>query len=286
MSETPDTILIEADTIESALEALTERYGAEATIVSAERVRRGGVAGFFATEVVELVAIPPLSGRHVEEKSVDEVIDDTAGRGPTGGVDSAFAQLLDAAEQADIDLAGPTTSVATLDRPAPDETTARNESSEQSVRGRTPVEGIRWDVPRLIEIGLPGSLIEDLMSLDPTDDLAHVEQLARSIAPLTGEMPAEPHRMIGTRDGRHAAHIEITDRDQPVHLVLAGGDQLDVTKPPPAIVSWAHDAAAPTAIAVAWQTGATLGWAASSDGQVKRITPVDAALAVRSLVAR
>ena len=286
MSETPDTILIEADTIESALEALTERYGAEATIVSAERVRRGGVAGFFATEVVELVAIPPLTGRHLDEKPADQVIDDTADRSLTGGVDSAFAQLLDAAEQADLGIAAPSTSVATLERPAPDETTAQQETPKPPVQRQAPVEGIRWDVPRLIEIGLPGSLIEDLMSLDPTDDLAHVEQLARSIAPLTGEMPAEPHRMIGTQDGRHSAHEEITDRSRPVHLVLAHGDQLDVTKPPPAIVSWAHDAAAPTAIAVAWQTGATLGWAGSSDGRIRRITPVDAALAVRRLLVR
>jgi hypothetical protein len=90
--------------------------------------------------------------------------------------------------------------------------------------------------------------------------------------------------MIGTQEGRHTAHVEITDRSRPVHLVLAHGDQLDVTKPPPAIVSWAHDTAAPTAIAVAWQTGATLGWAGSSDGRVRRITPVDAALAVRRLM--
>ena len=152
------------------------------------------------------------------------------------------------------------------------------------MRPASPVEGIRWDVSRLIEIGLPGSLIEDLMSLDPTDDLAHVEQLARSITPLTGQVPPQPHRMIGTHDGRHTADVEISDRSRPVHLVLAGGDQLDVTKPPPAIVSWAQDAAAPTAIAVAWQTGAILGWARSSDGRIGRITPVDAALAVRRLL--
>ncbi len=285
MSETPDTVLIEADTIESALEALTERYGAEATIVSAERVRRGGVAGFFATEVVELVAIPPLSGRHVGEKPAGDVIDDTAGRGLTGGVDSAFARLLDAAEQADTGVAGTPTSVALLDRPTPADAPAADEAPDRARRRPTPVEGIRWDVTRLIQMGLPGSLIEELMSLDPADDLAHIEQLARSIAPLTGDLPAEPHRMISTHDGRHAAHEEITDRSRPVHLVLSVGDQLDVTKPPPAIVSWSHDAAAPTAIAVAWQTGATLGWAGSSDGAIKRITPVDAALAVRRLVA-
>lgn len=286
MSETPDTILIEADTIESALEALTERYGTEATIVSAERVRRGGVAGFFATEVVELVAIPPLSGRHLEEKATDYVIDDTNDRTLSGGVDSAFAQLLDAAEQADVGIARPSVGVATLERPAADRQPAPESAPKEPVRDSVPVEGIRWDVPRLIEIGLPGSLIEDLMTLDPTDDLAHVEQLARSLTPLTGDTPAGPHRMIGTQDGRHAASQEFTDRSRPVHLVLAHGDQLDVTKPPPAIVSWAHEAAAPTAIAVAWQTGATLGWAGSSDGEIRRITPIDAALAVRRLVTR
>ena len=74
-----------------------------------------GVAGFFATEVVELVAIPPLTGRHLEAKPADEVIDDTTGRAPTDGVDSAFAQLLDAAEQADIGLTGTAQNVAVLE---------------------------------------------------------------------------------------------------------------------------------------------------------------------------
>lgn len=282
MSETPDTILIEADTIESALEALTEQYGSNATIVSAERVRRGGIAGFFATEVVELVAIPPLTGKHLEEE--DDPSAGLAAQRAVAGVDSAFAQLLDAAEQTDVSVAGMSTSVAVLDPPARDETPATEPTPEQAAERLTPVEGIRWDVPRLIEIGLPGSLIEDLMPLEPGDDLAHVEQLARSITPLAGEMPAEPHRMIGNQDGRHTATEEVTDRRLPVHLVLAAGDQLDVTKPPPAIVSWTDDAAAPTGIAVAWQTGATLGWARSNDGCVRRITPVDAALAVRRLL--
>lgn len=284
MPERPDTILIEADTIESALEALTEQYGSEATIVSAERVRRGGVAGFFATEVVELVAIPPLAGRHVEEPRADETNDDPARGGLEGGVDSAFAQLLDAAEQTEMSIGARSTDVAVLDRPVADEAPAAERAPGRTADHGSPVEGIRWDVSRLIELGLPGSLIEQLMSLDPTDDLAHVEQLARSIAPLTGKLPAKPHEMIGARRGRHALETGFTDRSRPVHLVLAHGDQLDVTKPPPAIVSWADDAAAPTAIAIAWQTGATLGWGGSNDGQVRRVTPVDAALAVRRLL--
>jgi hypothetical protein len=277
MSDASGTVLIEADTIESALEALTQRYGAEATIVSAERVRKGGVAGFFATEVVELVAIPPMTGRHLGDDQPAANATPTVTKGGPGGVDSVFAHLLDAAEQAESQVGRPSTSVAVLDQPTP------TRSAERAL-DEAPVEGIRWDVPRLIEIGLPGSLIEDLMHLDPDDDLAHVERLARSIAPLTGEMPAEPHRVIGTREGRHAENHEIMDRSRPVHLVLAMGDELDVTKPPPAIVSWTHEAAAPTAIAVAWQTGAILGWCASGAGAVRRVTAVDAALAIRRLL--
>ncbi len=281
MSETPDTILIEADTIESALEALTEGYGSSATIVSAERVRRGGVAGFFAKEVVELVAVPPPSGRLSQAEG--EVIDDRAAEAPTAGVDSAFAQLLGAAEQAESAGVRPSTNVALLDHPEPSNPAPADLHSAPAPN-QTPAEGIRWDVPRLIEIGLPGSLIEGLMPLDPADDLAHVERLARSIAPLTGDLPAEPHCLIGTRSGRHSAYTEISDRSRPVHLVLAYGDELDVTKPPPAIVSWADDEAAPTAVAVAWQTGAILGWSMCWDGSLRRVTPVDAALAIRSLL--
>jgi hypothetical protein len=283
MSDTSETILIEADTIEAALEVLSERYGSDATIVSAERARRGGFAGFFAREVVELVAIPPLSGRRAQEGAHDDIIEDTADVRPDG-VDSAFARLLDAAEQADSTLARPGQRVALLEHPTADETSTSAAAGELRPRAAAPVGGVRWDVPQLIEIGLPGSLIEGLMALDPADDLAHVERLARSIEPLTGDLPAGPHRMIGTHSGGHSADPKIADRSIPVHLVLAEGDELDVTKPPPSIVSWTHEAAAPTAIAVAWQTGATLGWLQDWDGAIRRVTAVDAAIAIRQLL--
>lgn len=283
MSEREDTILIEADTIGSALETLTERYGSEATIVSAERVRKGGVAGFFATEVVELVAIPPRSGHQPEpESQVSGRSDAGSGAGAIGGVNSVFARMLESAEQAETDL-GVGAHVAVLEKPEAEQPTTPAVSTEANAP-RSPVNGIRWDVPRLIEIGLPGSLIEDLMHLDPDDDIGHIERLAQSVAPLIGAMPAEPHRMIGTREARHSEHLDFTDRARPVHLVLARGDELDVTKPPPAIVSWTDDGAAPTAIAVAWQTGATLGWSISGEGTIRRVTAVDAALAIRHLL--
>lgn len=67
------TLTIEADTVEDALARLNAEAGPEARILRAGRSRRGGVAGFFAREVVEIVAEVPT---------------------PAGGVDDAFARLL------------------------------------------------------------------------------------------------------------------------------------------------------------------------------------------------
>ncbi len=49
---------IEAPTAEAALAAVHERFGADATVVEARQVLRGGVSGFFAKERVQLHVVP------------------------------------------------------------------------------------------------------------------------------------------------------------------------------------------------------------------------------------
>ncbi|WP_157042067.1 hypothetical protein [Nitriliruptor alkaliphilus] len=52
------TVVIEAATAEAALTELHQQLGGDARIVEVRRVARGGIAGFFAREVVELHAAP------------------------------------------------------------------------------------------------------------------------------------------------------------------------------------------------------------------------------------
>lgn len=50
----PTRLLLEGDNLEALLAQVRDEHGADATIVSAERVRSGGLAGFFAKERYEL----------------------------------------------------------------------------------------------------------------------------------------------------------------------------------------------------------------------------------------
>jgi hypothetical protein len=74
-----------APTVEEALQRARELLGEDAEIIEANRIRRGGIGGFFATELgVEVVAQPstagspataprvaPIVGRHVPASTVD-----------------------------------------------------------------------------------------------------------------------------------------------------------------------------------------------------------------------
>jgi len=58
MLETPhhDEVTVEAETVEEALAEISAEFGADAEIMRAQKVHRGGVGGFFAREVVQLTA--------------------------------------------------------------------------------------------------------------------------------------------------------------------------------------------------------------------------------------
>lgn len=327
MSEIANTVLIEADSVESALEKLTEEFGPGATIVSAERVRRGGLAGFFATEGIELVAIPQTGATEAPaaepQPNPPQQVE---------GVDNAFARLLAAAEIGDASPVMPTQlnagnpAVTTITppevakpvtpTPAPPSISAPLEmakreailSIENPTRsgqlelpfGTEPEAtvvlapqtslpsptGRRWDLSSLINAGLPAAFISELTSLDPSDDIAHITTIARRVEPLTGVIPGGTHKFLGSRWQRLQAATDLTDGDGPLHLVLDGTNEEFTTARPPQIISWTDESAAPRAIALAIQTGAVLGWGMSSTfgARANRMTPVDAALAIRNLL--
>jgi len=58
MLETPhhDEVTVEAETVEEALAEISAQFGADAEIMRAQKVHRGGVGGFLAREVVQLTA--------------------------------------------------------------------------------------------------------------------------------------------------------------------------------------------------------------------------------------
>lgn len=169
-------LLLEGDDLELLLTRVRAEYGPDATVVRAERVRTGGIAGFFARERFELtIEVPergPLGGWA------------RAGRGALGGQRSrpgatgidALLDAADAAERGDPPLVPPGAAVPGTD--GPQLSTGRDAfasvlDSVRSMAGAVPLEGVVEpaappvpDVPETPELGRSGS------TTGPAPDLA------------------------------------------------------------------------------------------------------------------
>jgi hypothetical protein len=154
--------------------------------------------------------------------------------------------------------------------------------------GGMPVTTVDWDSARMLELGLPGALIQAIAALDPTDDLGHITTLVDALKPVCGPLPDVPMRLIGERLDRLRSAIGMPESDAgPIHLVV--GDQLpDALPGVPAVVSWVSDRGAARAISLALGTGALLGYGIGSGfaAPARRISAVDAAVALRDLMVR
>jgi hypothetical protein len=253
------TITIEADTVEEALGRLSTEVGPGARIVRADRVRKGGIAGFFAREVIEIEAEAPGKGAWVA---------------------GAFDRLLAAAESA-----APT---RTHDEP-PTPVIARPTLVAPVQATTAPVMvTVDWDSARMLELGLPGVLVQAVASLDPTDDLGHLTALVGALAPVCGPLPTEPVRLIGDRAVRLRTAVPM-EESLTGYLHLVVGDELPESLPGvPTVVSWVTDRGAPRAISLALGTGARLGFGMGTafGSPARRISALDAALAIRDLMER
>ena len=253
------TVTIEAATVEEALGLLTTELGPAAKILRADRIRRGGFAGFFAREMIEIEAEAP------------EGI----------GVNTAFDRMLAIAEEGS--SVPPTSDLLETKRPVlptPPPTVMAN--------GGLPVTTVDWDSARMLELGLPGTLIQAVTALDPTDDLGHLTAITAALSPVCGPLPDTPMRLVGERVGRIRTALNLDESATgPIHLVV--GDQLPEALPGvPAVVSWVSDRGAARAISLALGTGALLGYGIGSGfaAPVRRISALDAAVALRDLMER
>lgn len=81
-----DQLIVEAPTAEAALEVVADRLGTRAKIAGVERVRRGGVGGFFARELVQVAATGDESASGDESEGAD-------GEEPENAVDRLLRQI-------------------------------------------------------------------------------------------------------------------------------------------------------------------------------------------------
>jgi hypothetical protein len=140
----------------------------------------------------------------------------------------------------------------------------------------------------MLEVGLPGQLVQAISDLAPADDLAHLSAVTEVMTVVCGPLPAGPAHLVGERADRLRHAVDI-DESPAGYLHLVVGDDLPGSLPGvPAVVSWVTDRGAARAIALALGTGARLGYGIGSGfgAPPRRISAVDAAIAVRDLMER
>jgi hypothetical protein len=226
------TTVIEADTAEEALSLVQERLGTSARIIEARRVRRGGIGGFFAREVVQMHAAPgdepDAPGRvpsaeadrdsgaeqlpePVSESVPDRPSEDTApidrllarAEGTSDVVD--FATFL--REQLGRDEPAPSQAVVqpvtwptVVAEERDDEVATPGSKGREESSGTCPADeedGPMWSVRTLIRLGLPSGLVRTMEIDEDADDLAWTTALAAALRPLCRPLPTGRSLLVG-----------------------------------------------------------------------------------------
>lgn len=299
-------LVVEEETAEAALERISAELGPDARIVSAERVRRGGIAGFFAKEVVQLTAERPR--RHEAAETLARM---SAQAARTARSVASFSETLERAMTTD------PAQVEVNTAPVPSVVRAAA-GAVGSVSGSpvTALGEVDWSPDSLVRLGLPFALIERVAKLAPRDDLEWIEAIVHWLAPFAGPLPEGPFLLIGPRAGDLAAALGIPHARCPevpagsgsvavssdpgcpdlgwlaevqagrwVHAVVGGACWESVLGLAPKAVSWVGADAVVPAVRACAREGLPFGYG-TVGSSVVRARPIEVALAIRSLVGR
>ncbi len=266
-------VTVLATSAEQAEAAAGDAIGPDFRTVSIERVRHGGLAGFFATELVRLTATPAAdrcrpgaAGMATAEELVASL------RLAAGG---SFAERLST------ELRHEGAAPPLVEPPPP-----------------APAPGCPWSATGLRVLGVPDSVIDAALRHHPTDEIEWNAALLLALKPLCTLPPGDPAVMIGPACANLARHLKLVQltaeelgdsvssvavpdvdvseldrsaRDRHIHLVIGGAWQHFVSVRPD-IVSVAHPDGLIEAVRAAAAWGASLGWAVV-DGDYVRIDP-------------
>jgi hypothetical protein len=238
------TYTLEGDDLEHLLARVPDELGPEATIVAANKLRTGGIAGFFSKEAYEVVvevddgapearaiedfAFPELPGDEATDEAATPTAIDTrarSGRSARTARDEGFAAVLgrmvrdagagdrgpDLAPVTTLDGPAvepplPTTIGSISSAPAPELLPARSSSP---VRRTNPAPIESFDRLRLSRVGLPDTLASTVASStgDATMALLHIfDRLPRPDA-----LPKVQGSVIAVLGNRQAA-LEVAER--------------------------------------------------------------------------
>ena len=196
-------LLLEGDDLEHLLTRVRAEYGPDATVVRAERVRTGGIAGFFARERFELtIEVPergPLGGW---ARSGRGALGAQRTRPEATGID-ALLDAADAAERGDPPLALPAAAVPVTDGPQLStgrDTFASVLDSVRSMAGAVPLEGVvEPAAPPVTDPTAPGPTV-DAGAVGPATPagVGALEPPARTPAPGGAFAPIAAPTVPGT----------------------------------------------------------------------------------------
>lgn len=225
-----DVLVVEAATAAQALHEVAGKLGERAEIVAAEKVRRGGVAGFFSREVCRLTVrvggaepagLDQMLSRMTEQVQAEEA--DFAGmlRARMADTevqpDSAAVRATQAARAAQVSLLNTTVelrgdtgapenlNVAPLPRvPAGARAGEAAETAPYLAWTRDPSAApgtgpVRWSAGMLERLGLPPALIAATEAQQPVDDAGWLVALAAAVAPYCRPLPGGAAVLAGPK---------------------------------------------------------------------------------------
>lgn len=201
---------------------------------------------------------------------------------------------------------------------APGFTPAPGVPGFSGVPGAVPHGWPSWSGVTLSRLGLPEAFVTATQGVDPADDAAWIHALSNAIAPLCRALPEGPALLIGpnvepfaaalgipvvspdeaiTVDGPVAAVLSgMQDRqswlaaastERWLHLVAGGFGWERLLFADPMAISWIGEDGLVGAVTAATRLGLSLGYGMTHpQGGIRRATPVDVALAIRTMVPR
>lgn len=328
-----DTYVVEADTAEAALEQVSETIGPDAEILSAELVSAGGIGGFFAREQVRITARARRNGVDLKEPEPDTFFEPNPIDESAGGLEEMLNRMIEDADAGETTFqealkrelrptpiehpsdssesanheeealpepepepaAKPQTADALRAAAAYDElnSTGINALITNSIDAAPGTGGIRWSLAAMTRLGLPLSLLESVVGLDPDDDTAWINALARAVVPFCRPLPHgsaviagpraerlshalglktyEPPELppyggsfVGkvTSTPRDAAWLNHVRGDRWLHIAVDDEPWRGIVKDDPIAVSWTSERGLMAALSIAATTGAVLGYGA------------------------
>lgn len=293
-----DTLTVEAGTAEQALEEITTRLGPNAEIIDARKVQKGGIAGFFARELVQITARPRKA--HDAPAPFERVLE------------AALAR--ESAEGEDAPTESPDRQAPVPAQPAP---AAIPQTPQRAAADWRLSGGANWSVTALARCDLPSPIVEAVMDLDPRDDLGWIAAIAGAVAPWCRPLPAGSSILVGPSadkvgrslgmevvapteaapyGGDFAAPVTASNRDwldtvrgeRWLHLVVDDRASMELLSDEVLAVSWVGGRGVAGALRLASSLGLVLGYGMGTgrSATAYRATPVDVALAIRELVGR